>query len=401
LPKINKEAPQGPLLFYFHNFNISKINALMRKILFLLFSIFCFWGHAQWKSNGNDLLPNNLRMAYSVKLGCFQESPEDTLCKGGELQPYIKAKWRINLPDYILNRFSTRKIAVWEPNTSDFFPYNVIETRKSLTFEAANNAMGGGADTLNVMNDDGSIIQKVVIREIDIKQIKGLHFIEDWIFDAQNFKMTKKVVAYEPIRLEYPDGNGEQLRVRLPFRIVDTLGKMDNRKKIFIGNVSSEFYIDNENRFWDSYELIYKQFFGETQGRYGFPEIWGCPFWNSLTRNYLINQVCLSAIEGKRQAFDFESGQLLDPDEISKRIIGLPDTLQILNAETGEPELRVVSRSFSPEMINSFIFIEDWYIDPESLVIEKVVKGIAPVLYKLKDDGQVRKQIPFFVNFSK
>ncbi len=62
-----------------------------------------------------------------------------------------------------------------------------------------------------------------------------------------------------------------------------------------------------------------------------------------------------------------------------------------------------VENKITPEKINSYIFIENWYINENTLQIHKEVVGIAPVsIYYDKTDEENKKplrKIPFVVYF--
>jgi len=123
---------------------------------------------------------------------------------------------------------------------------------------------------------------------------------------------------------------------------------------------------------------------------------WIKDFDNEKFMNLIYNNV----INGKTKAYDFYDNSVLTEPELREQLGLISDTFEIENPETKEISIEIYNSEFDPSIIESYIFIEDWYYNPETYSIYKKVKAIAPVRYMIREDGTLAKVICFVVKFS-
>jgi len=278
-----------------------------------------------------------------------------------------------------------------------------------LSPEEIKNNMGFSIDTVYLEDvETYEFISRIVVNEIDKNALQGFVFYDEWFFDEPNFKMTKKVKAYSPVRIFFRDdvweGEAEPMQRMIGFIILtEKLSEKENvaiekRMKLF-KKIEYEFLLINEDI------LIYKSDIADANSNQ--IEKNHNPLLNSYSRSKFINSIYAQIFSQKADAMDYETGKKLSLEEIRKRTGERIETVKVSDYDDNEMwKEMVVKREFKDFIyqINSVIFIEEWYIDEKTLRIKKVVKGIVPVrwYYDQEDFEQInpKKMKLFQVNFN-
>lgn len=113
------------------------------------------------------------------------------------------------------------------------------------------------------------------------------------------------------------------------------------------------------------------------------------------TRYELVSTILRVAYEGKIQAYDYFN-KPLSLQELKS--LGVDTTYRTLTRSTppyAEYDT-VITSKIEVSDITKIRFLEEWYLDEENLVIEKVIKGIAPVVDKYDHEGNFIGLFPLF-----
>ena len=102
------------------------------------------------------------------------------------------------------------------------------------------------------------------------------------------------------------------------------------------------------------------------------------PYFNSLSRDRFVKILFDRVLSGKSQPYGMYNNKITVNDIITA-MDASPEEVYVPNVETGEEEKVIIEGVIDYTEIKSIIFNEDWYIDPETLRIEKKIISIAPI----------------------
>ena len=234
-------------------------------------------------------------------------------------------------------------------------------------------------DTVFVEQDNGDIETKIIKTEFPKEQFKALFFVENWSVDEGFTYFNKDMLKYTLIReaITHQKKNDSITRSDTMRYITITVVNdyNDDGFKPLAQNVRSEFYFKQDDPSFIR----------------GFNE-------ENFTQLFLN-----SVLSGKKKAYSFDDiNTILSVDEI-KQVIGVTVDTMFVENEDASMDTVIVQNEADPESIIGLIFIEDWFYNEQTMVIEKEVKGIAPIWYNviITSDGQSyeTKQIPFLIKF--
>ncbi len=112
-------------------------------------------------------------------------------------------------------------------------------------------------------------------------------------------------------------------------------------------------------------------------------------------RRKMIENILAAAYEGRVPVYDYFNN-LLTVEELKE--LGTDSIYRTLTREFppyAEYDTVIVSKIEISD-ITKIRFLEEWYLDEEKLVIEKVIKGIAPVVDKYDHEGNFIGLFPMF-----
>ena len=96
--------------------------------------------------------------------------------------------------------------------------YPVYDMHKiQLTKKQIYENLGIQNDTLLVENLNGQVEKKIVTSDFDVRCIRSLNFHEEWFFDKQTLRMSKKVNGVSLIRWTFKDDDIDKLEPRMYF----------------------------------------------------------------------------------------------------------------------------------------------------------------------------------------
>lgn len=364
---------------------------MKKSVLFLLIGVLSLPLWAQ----KNDLLPTEQRIAYVVFF------PDSTTLNKKIFENQRVLKNTQHTPAFF-GKILTEKALAGEIQTyspSDigkYYPYDVFESPK-ISPNEIKHRLGGGIDTLLVLDPETDELD-TVIAEIEIypQEIQSLYFIENWQFNAEKFTFGKQVLGIVPIRHFYrhKDIDQENILLKKVFRLLfrHDLSRRQKRKIekrwVNCNTVSYEQMLVNRGEVYDS------------QSRWFQME--NAPFFTGFSRYKLIEAVVQKAISGEKPAFDFRTGEKLSVEQVKRNMGGGSDTIIVSYGE--QRAEKIVERDPRTDQVKSVVFIEDWFYDPQTLRMKKVVKGIAPVRWYFSDSDidheNLLKKIAFTIYFN-
>lgn len=204
------------------------------------------------------------------------------------------------------------------------------------------------------------ILQNCVGGECPKKEFHKLYFLEDWDFDSKEFQMNKNVIAYMPVRHFFRNG-GEEVHQAL-FQILQENENKPYDKLTKLGsNLKYEYIFDS------------KEYTDEVIGLDKIKFI-----------NYVFDGIIDKTIKPYEPTFIVDNSKTEFP------------SIKDLEVKCGESLESKTLRS----KVSSIIFVEDWFVDKETLYITKKVKGMGFVKteYNWKTK-QTSKDILFFLFF--
>jgi hypothetical protein len=217
-------------------------------------------------------------------------------------------------------------------------------------------------------------------RSFNKDELNKILFVETWQFNASKFVMTKDVERWCPVRTymkQIDSVQSEEIKKML-FWVMQSDKKCEkNKMSLLKENISYEFNLTNET----------------------------VPEWlRDFNHERFISLVLSQALSGKIAAFDFfNQTKQLSSKEIRENLGETTKYYFVENKTTGNFDTVEVASRYFPEEITSVIFVEDWYIDWNTLQILKKVKSIAPVRhyinYRDNGDEEMEKKITFIVHF--
>jgi hypothetical protein len=275
------------------------------------------------------------------------------------------------------------------------YSYELKSMFNTGTYEAMDiaefkNRIGYETDTILVTDHETGMMKEVVINRTGygIDSVCILHSNETWSFDPDNFSFDKQVFSYSPAIRFYRDDDLEFEDPR--FKLI---GYHLNKKQA-VSDMKLFKKIKYEFGFASVEEFTYL----------GLPnvEINKPLFWSSYNQKTFKKVLLETAMSGKVNTYDFTTKQRLSADELKDKLVLYKDSVEDIDPETGEFIFLILTKKIEHTDINSFIFIENWYIDPQTYDIGKEVIGIAPVVYFRKDENSpdYEKKIPFVVYFN-
>ena len=112
-------------------------------------------------------------------------------------------------------------------------------------------------------------------------------------------------------------------------------------------------------------------------------------------REGFVKAILNAAYSGKVKAYDYFNKPLTIAEV--KAIGNRTDT--VFSTSPNPPyndSTIVVKQELDINKINKVRFLEEWYMDENSLVFEKKILGIAPIIEVHNDDGSLRGYMPLF-----
>ena len=259
----------------------------------------------------------------------------------------------------------------------------------------------GAVDEVIMVEDlsktDGSMIETTIEGAYDIEEVKGIAFLDEWYFDAENFTFTKNTIAYTPVR-SYLRANSMDDETDQVFRKKVCTLNFENlsKKQIKKSNKRLVHYatIKYEQKIYNYLKYVTNDKCNSCGEQY---ENENAPFLTSYGRNVLAETIFNKVLSGETIAYDFDSQEKIKPEDVKGRM-GAGNVIIMIEEDNGQMVEKTIEGQYNLSDIQSYVFTEDWYLDPETLRIVKKVRAIAPVRYYIKDNGgkeSLHKRIVF------
>ncbi len=307
--------------------------------------------------------------------------------------PLKKIAFTVYFTDTLFQEIQTRKIPnckvnfLVSKNTNTIFQENKTENFDKLLFEKLNNhSLKTYKTGINCFNNQDSLIisenqTKNNLSKVKKEKINGINFTETWEFDKNKFTFNKKIYSYTPYSVAVNDNLNE----------IPVSGRIINQSTT-----------KNDLQLFKKIKYEVKSFQVENVYTKQNDTVWldekkEALFWNSYYsqnfKDYLIDNI----LDKEINIHDFYTGEQLSLAGAFKT-----DTIYDLNYETGEP-VTIIIHDTEIEYLKSYIFIENWYFEPNTMYIKKEVVGIAPVFYIpediFDDNSETIRKIPFVIYF--
>jgi len=334
----------------------------MKRIFYaLLFAIFSLWSckSSNDKSLTNDLIPNEIQVKY------------ESLIKLPESSEIFSSLDKTDFTSKLISTTLADKITVYDP----------FDTAKVLSKDEIKAVIGSWQDTVVGVNEklgDTALI----IRQFgfDKNELTKLLFTENWHFNSHTFTLTKTVKSWCPVKVYYKEDDTaktDQLKKML-FLVKQKTGEKHGKRTLIKENVTTEFSLYNET----------------------------VPEWLAdLNPKRFMNILLENVIRKKVIAYDFfDQKKKLSIEEVKTNMGECTKLYSVENPKTDSYDTLRINSKMDLDEVKSIIFVEDWYIDWETLAICKTVKSIAPVrVYTSShngEDDEIEKKIAFIVHLN-
>ncbi len=300
---------------------------------------------------------------------------------------------KFNFRAQLVKKMTNVAFTVYE----DYSPYgNAYFERYDELFVKADiskilDNLGGRSDTIMLNNEKGELVNSVVNQPVDTAGLKALLFFDKWIFNENEFQLTKTVLGFCPVRRyerEYDDLR-QWLYKKTAWFVFPELkkGKLKRVEKRmeFLGHFEYEFSIEN------------KLLFNKDDENALFLEELDAPNWNSFARQRFRNMLIDRALSGKSKVVNYKTKEPLNNQQIKAKLGYETTEMVYVDPETAQEKTIMAETEIYREDIKSVIFFEDWYFDLETMRIKKVVKAIAPIRFYMYDGVVPKKDVAFII----
>jgi len=289
---------------------------------------------------------------------------------------------KTTVQEYVLKNISEEKVKVYN-NDLLFCDLDFLNIENE-------DAKFGIKNIDSILNDLKRKYDKYLTDKELADAFKSFYFIEDWSFDTVSLVFYKDVKYWEPVFMKENGDEMPDTKYNLAVKIMIKNTESNTKDLVKFAEVKWEFlsnhYYSYDYGYMDT--VFYSNLYEEEK-----------PFWVPYNKRKLADALCNLVLDKKLKAYDYNNPErVLGAEEIDNKLFKR-DTVILENPETNETETRVITVE-NKDNINSYVFYEDWYINPNSLAIVKKVKAVAPVINeKMYYDDKDFKRIfdPLFI----
>lgn len=299
----------------------------------------------------------------------------------------------LNLVEYIFDKALKSQIQMYE--VSDLPSYKVSDGLDELTANDILHKLGMVEQTVSYTNAEGKSVTETHKSEFIADEIIEIGFIEDWFIDENEFNLSKTVHSFSFVR-EYIKDNPENKRKVILFSVYPKVDSLNKPHWEYLCTKATETYV-SASKHSEMSELTDRENENRNAGNSIFND--RNPFWNHYAYNQLVSNLFQSVKDGELKIVDFQSKDSMNYTDV-EAMMGVVEKTISFQDEDGNMVMQTIKYDLNPEDIKSLVFIEDWYLDTNSLTMKKVIKGIAPVRYFNTGNGdEIRKLIVFLAEF--
>ncbi len=332
---------------------------MKQNSFFYLLAVIALWScQNQSKQQDNALLPSEIIIKYETELN----APD-----GSQV---ISSLEKTDFVSKLINTVLSGKVAVYEP----------LDTAKNIVKSNLTKLIGTWNDTL-IAIDKKTTDTVMVVRTnyFNQKELRRILFEESWSFNSQKFTMKKDIRSWCAVRVynkQIDSVDSEEVKKMLFWVKQKPNEKRPSNCTLLKSGVITEFSLYNQN----------------------------VPEWLQDLNPKRFIQILLDNIYNKKViAFDyFDQKKQLTEKEVKENLGETAKIYSIENKKTETYDTLRLTTKIDLEEVQSVLFIEDWYIDWNTLHIFKQVKSIAPIrTYLTSHDGyedEIEKKIVFLVH---
>ncbi len=368
---------------------------------------FCFSQQTGFRGD-NNLLPDRLIVSELVGFDTIFQQVGINGKPGIVAKPFFEISNPMPIPQLVLDGLLKGKLLAYDAqNQDELFPYSIFEKSRQLSTEQIRRNLGERVDTVLTQDENGAEIKLLVKYDFVPEELALLNFIEAWKYSEDPPVFEKEVIAYEPVRrYSFGDSENEEFRYQKAFRIYnpESTEKTHGNLKL-AAQISYEYFFNLGNIFLMEYfPQAVLQYFEKSASNFDMGLSFGsqnAPFFNTFSQKTFVKSLVNIAMSGKATIKEYNTQVVLTKKQVHdaiyrEKIIYMADL-------EGNMIEKKVNQDVS-EDINSVVFIEDWFFDPQTMRIEKKVKGIAPVRYYMDytspDDPVLMREILFTIYFN-
>ncbi len=363
--------------------------------VFVLAQSISFGQNPFYKGN-NLLMPENLLVDYVVPLKpCLQPFIGD--CPDSLKVFTVENTSENDLFKNILNSISIYKINLYNPNY-DYPIYYIYTKRQLLNINLVKERLGYKISQGLLTDSLGNEKVVSIVQNIDTTELFGMNFFEEWLLTEKPFKMTKKVIGFTPIRKYYRDDDFSLKRPMFnkTFLFIDTIVKKkeiikSDKRMIHTNTITYEYFLNNHfslsentNNQVTTYNSFRKL---ANENDYDLISLY-TPYLNDFGITRFLELIVDKVLKQKYPAYN-QNQKIMNIEQIRDNLGIHKDTVQVEVIEnTGESrtEKQVVETTFNPRSIKSILFHEEWYLDPVTLRMRKIIKGVSLIRWIYKDN---------------
>jgi len=189
--------------------------------------------------------------------------------------------------------------------------------------------------------------------------VSALYFIESWFFNQVSYQFRKELETWSPVFL---------------FHKIHKKDTVLGKKLLFdlkcVGGTASKLLAKNI-----TYEVSLN------------PE---SPNYINFAPVNFAQLILNSVLTGEKIIVNYLDSTNISIDEVKILMGKVSDTLLVVDPNTGDETFEIHNQAEQFDRILGYIFVEDWFVNPDTYVITKTVKSIAPVYYgsRLLENGK-------------
>jgi hypothetical protein len=339
----------------------------------------------------------NAEGPYLKTIFSFEPASYDTLTVRGQGPVPIARYNEKEIIPIVFDAVFESQVRVYNPNFWGSIPrlkgksgYETFDTLKILEYLSA------GWDTSYLINNDGSMEPFPEYREISYHEIAGLFFFEHWWLDRKTSRLSKDVIAYLPIReyvhTPYEGYDNVEIGRRLLFMVIPEWSSGSKKtpkirsRDYKLARKDLVYEVKLYNKPYEHY-LYREEGIGNVNAEeYNSWQYHAFDFYRFFDANLFLENIINQVLDGKLSAYFPGTSTPIDRDSFSRMLSNPPgmtiewDEIKTGNSRTANtlrvpiPDERLEAEDFPVAEMNSLVFREDWYINPDNLHMYKDVR---------------------------
>ena len=306
----------------------------------------------------------------------------DTVWHQGPEPELLPVYWNEDIVQGIMQPVLKGRIPVYKANYWGGIPqflekssFDLMDTAQILY------QLNAGWDTSYIIETDGSMQPVPVYRPFRPGEISGIFFFESWWLDAKSYRFYKDVIAYQPIReyqsMSRDNPEATETMKRLVFLVIPEMPPVIPKKERYkpgdfvLLRSDNHYTVKLYNRSYDQYLFREELQTGVDQGEYEEWQYHHFDFYRYFDPDKFLEEIIKGILDGKLTVcHPGPDKKLMEKAELIKLLYNVPEESDYVPPATISPE------QYPLDELNSIVFGEDWYLNPENLQIYKDVRQL-------------------------